>query len=91
MENQDIYKKVITELIQKQIIVLGSDIALLKAKSIKGLAVNERGEVTDLKGNSKEILQRLADEYMALSGQVFKSILMLVLQKYPDIIVNMIQ
>jgi len=91
MENNTDYKKAITEIVQKQIVVLGPEIAILKAKNIDGLDVNENGEVIGFKGNPKEILQGIVDEYISLSGQVFKKLLAPILKKYPDIIVNVIQ
>lgn len=91
MENHNDYKKVITEMIQKQIAVLGPDIALLKARGIEGLEVNDKGEVLGFKGSPREILQKLIDEYISLSGQIFKSVIAPLLQKYPDMVVNTVQ
>ncbi|MFH1565880.1 MAG: hypothetical protein ABIB98_01620 [bacterium] len=87
----DEYKMAITEIVQKQMAILGPEIALLKAKNIEGLKVNEKGEVLEFKDNSREILQKIVDEYISLSGQVFRNVLAPILQKYPNIVVNTVQ
>ncbi|MBU1017199.1 MAG: hypothetical protein ABIJ36_01440 [Patescibacteria group bacterium] len=91
MDDNNDYKKAITEIVQKQIVVLGPDIAILKAKNIEGLEVNDKGEATGFKGNPKEILQGIVDEYLSLSGLVFRNVLAPILKKYPEILVNVIQ
>lgn len=87
----DDYKMAITEIVQKQMAILGPEIALLKAKNIEGLKVNEKGEVLEFKDNSRDILQKIVDEYISLSGQVFRNVLAPILQKYPNIVVNTVQ
>lgn len=85
----DNYKKLITEIIRKQMDILGPDMALRKTANISGLKVSESGEVESLSGDPKEILQKLVDEYVALSGEIVKNILNPLFQKYPDIKLNL--
>jgi len=79
------YKKLLTEIIQKQIVVLGPDIALIKAKAVSGLEVDPNGTVMDIKGNPSEVLRRLIDEYVSLSGLIVKTTMEPLLSKYPEI------
>ena len=81
----DNYKNLINDIIAKQILILGPDIVLLKARNVPGLKISDKGEVITLDGNPQDILQRLIDEYIALSGQIVKNILSPVFAKYPEI------
>jgi hypothetical protein len=40
----------INEIIQKQSVILGPQIAVLKAKSVPGITVDSNGKVTDVSG-----------------------------------------
>ena len=79
------YKKLITEFIQKQMVVLGPNIALDKAKKVPGLSVSESGSVLELSGDPKMVLRAVTNEYVELSGSVAKQSLELLMQKYPDV------
>lgn len=86
MDKLDEYKKITTEVVQKQMVILGPDIALLKARNVSGLSVGGDGVVTSLAGDPKVILQGLIDEYVSLSGLIVRKALEPLLQKYPDLI-----
>ena len=88
MADSQEYKNLINDIIAKQVVVLGPDIVLLKARSIEGLTLDANGKVSALAGDPQEILQKLVDEYIALSGQIVKNILTPVFDKYPDIKVS---
>lgn len=79
------YKTLMTEIIEKQSVILGPEIAILKARSVSGLRVSDDGKVTDIKGDSQEILQHLVQKYVELSGQIVKSALGSIFEKYPTI------
>ncbi|PIR96519.1 MAG: hypothetical protein COT92_00620 [Candidatus Doudnabacteria bacterium CG10_big_fil_rev_8_21_14_0_10_42_18] len=83
MPDQEEYKKMLTDLIQKQMVVLGPNIALDKAKKISGLSVAEDGKVMDVTGDPQMVLKGVANEYMALSGQIAQMTLNTLLEKYP--------
>jgi hypothetical protein len=85
MPDQQDYKNLISDIIAKQIVILGPDIALVKARNIPGLKLGAKGEVLEISGNPQDTLQKLIDEYIALSGQIVKNILTPVFAKYPDI------
>jgi len=81
--NQDDYKKMLSDLIQKQMVVLGPNIALDKARKVPGVTLNEDGSVKDVSGDPQMILKGVANEYMQLSGQIAQMTLNSLLEKYP--------
>ena len=85
MPGQEEYKKLLTELIQKHMVVLGPNIALDKARQVPGLKVADNGSVIELSGDGQMVLKAVANEYIALSGAVAKMTLASLLKKYPDI------
>jgi hypothetical protein len=88
MSDTQNYKNVIDEIIAKQIVILGPDIVMLKARNVPGLTVSADGKVENIEGDAQQVLQNLVNEYVNLSGQIVKNILNPVLQKYPEIKVN---
>ncbi len=85
MPSKDEYKKIFSEIIQKQAVILGPAIAVLKARNVVGLKVSDSGDVTDISGNEQILLHKLIDEYVALSGEIVKNAVNSVFQKYPSI------
>lgn len=84
-ENIKEYKDLITEIIQKQIVILGPDIAVSQARNVAGLIINDDGVVTELEGSPKEVVQKLIDEYVSLSGLIVKQAMGPLLAKYPSL------
>lgn len=83
--SQDDYKKMLTDLIQKQMVVLGPNIALDKARKVPGVTVSDDGTVQTVVGDPQMILKGVANEYMTLSGQIAQMTLNSLLEKYPGI------
>lgn len=79
------YKQMLTEIIKKQIVILGPQMAVLKARSVAGLKVSDQGEVLEVAGSEQAILQKLIDEYVALSGEIVKNAVSSIFEKYPSI------
>lgn len=79
------YKKFFTELIRKQMIIFGPNIAKETASSIHGLAVSETGEVSEISGSPALILDNLVKEYQKLSKPITLLNLSLLLDQYPEI------
>ncbi len=75
----------LTDLIQKQMVVLGPNIALDKARKIPGLQVTDTGEVLDMDGDPQMVLKGVANEYMTLSGEIAQMTLNTLLEKYPTL------
>jgi len=84
----DNYKNLMTEIIRKQMDILGQDMAIGKARNVMGLKIKDDGEVSGITGSPEEILQDLVQQYIALSGEIVKNILGPVFAKYPDIKLN---
>ena len=79
------YLALISEIIKKQSVILGPEIAILKARSVPGLMVDNDGKVTGVGDNPKETLQNLVDQYVELSGLIVKNALGSIFAKYPDL------
>jgi hypothetical protein len=84
MSDQEEYGKMLTDLIQKQMVVLGPNIALDKARKVAGLKVSDTGSVLEISGDPKMVLKGVANEYMMLSGQIVQMTLNSLLEKYPQ-------
>lgn len=85
MPEQPEYKKMLTDLIQKQMVVLGPNIALDKARKVAGLKIADDGSVLEVEGDPQMVLKGVANEYMALSGQIAQMTLNSLLEKYPEV------
>lgn len=85
MSTPEDYKNLISEIVKKQMDILGPEIALSRANGVSGLKVGGSGEVVDLSQDPQQVLQLLIDRYIALSGEIVKNILSPVFAKYPTI------
>ena len=78
------YKKLLTEVIQKQMVILGPSITLAKARNVKGLTVADDGTVVNIVGQPQELIQGLIDQFVQLSGLIVKKTMEPLLSIYPD-------
>ncbi|MDO8460860.1 MAG: hypothetical protein Q7S38_00280 [bacterium] len=78
------HEKLLTEVIQKQMELLGPNIALATARSVKGLIITDQGVVTNLSGDHQELTRQLVEQFMALSGLIVKKTLEPLLAAHPD-------
>ncbi len=85
------YKKLLTDVIKKQIIVLGPDITLAKARNVPGLSIADDGTVLEITGNPQELTQKLIEEFMELSGLIVKKTMEPLLASYPGLAASSIQ
>lgn len=83
------YKSMLTEIIQKQVVILGPQIAVLKARNVAGITVSDEGMVTSVNGPEQVILQKLIDEYVSLSGEIVRNAVDSIFKKYPSIKTNL--
>ncbi|HBB43949.1 MAG TPA: hypothetical protein DCZ83_00975 [Candidatus Yonathbacteria bacterium] len=74
-----------SEIIAKQSIILGPDMAVARAKKVSGIEIGGKGEVLGIDGDAADALKRLIDTYVELSGQIVKNALGPIFTKYPDI------
>lgn len=79
------YKALLSEIIAKQIVILGPAIAVMKARNVSGLTVSDDGTVEEISGDPEVALQQLIDQYVELSGQIVKNALGTIFEKYPDV------
>ncbi len=86
-ENQQ-YTALISEVIKKQSVILGPEIAILKARTVKNLVIADDGKVVSVGPNPKETLQSLVDQYVELSGQIVKNALGSIFAKYSNLNIN---
>jgi hypothetical protein len=82
----DEYRQMLSEIIKKQAVILGPQIAVLKARSVPGLNVSDDGNVTSIENDPSSVLQRLIDEYVSLSGEIVKNAVNSVFAKYPSLL-----
>lgn len=83
--DQEEYKKLMSELVKKQIIILGPDISLAKARGVSGLTVADDGSITAITGDPKAALQQLIEEFVSLSGMIVKKTMEPLLANYPGL------
>lgn len=88
MDEKEQYLALITEVIKKQSVILGPEIAILKARSVTGIMVDNDGKVSGIGDNPKAALQSLIDVYVELSGLIVKNALGSIFAKYPDLNIN---
>jgi hypothetical protein len=85
MADREEYGKMLTDLIQKQMVIFGPNIALGKARKVAGLKVDNAGAVLDISGDPQMVLKSAAGEYESLSGPIAQMTLNSVLGKYPGV------
>lgn len=83
-QTQEDYKKLLTEVIQKQMVILGPSITLAKARNVKGLTVADDGTVINMEGQPQALIQGLIDQFVQLSGLIVKKTMEPLLSAYPD-------
>jgi len=82
-ENQ--YEELISEVIEKQSVILGPDIAILKARNVSELIIDDQGKVTGIKGDPGIALQKIINVYVELSGMIVKNAMGSIFEKYPNV------
>ena len=78
-------KKILTDLIQKQMVVLGPNIALDTARMVAGLKISDDGAVAEISGDFKMVFKALAHEFKTLSESSTRQTLDWLSDKYPQI------
>lgn len=79
------YQALLTDLVKKQMIMLGPGVAVSKARKVSALTISDDGQVTAVAGDPQSALNQLVGEYMNLSGQIARATLASLLEKYPEI------
>lgn len=82
MPASDKTKDILSALIQKQMLILGPNVAVGRARRVKNLTVSDDGKVTDIKGDVSAASQELVNEYISLTGDVTKTLFETLLKNY---------
>ena len=77
------YKSLFSQLIKKQMLVLGPDITLAKVRNVTGLTVDINGDVQKIDGDPQMMLQSLINQFVELSGMIVKKTMESILTSYP--------
>ncbi|MGI8419475.1 MAG: hypothetical protein ACR2LN_02415 [Candidatus Levyibacteriota bacterium] len=66
------YPKLLSEALQKQMIILGRQITLAKARHVSGLSINAEGQVTDITDDPQKVVIQFLEEFRELSSPLVK-------------------
>lgn len=81
------YQQLLTDTLQKQIIILGPSITLAKARHVQGLHITDDGRVSSIEGNPQEISIKLLEQFRELSPLMVKKtmrpLLNAIISSYP--------
>jgi hypothetical protein len=81
-EEKQQYISMVSGIIEKQAVILGPAIALNRARNVKEIQFSSAGAVVDISGEPMTVVEKLVDEYVALSGLIVKNTLRGVFEKY---------
>ena len=84
IQKNDYFKNLIADIIKKHAVLYGPQIAISKARDIKGLELSREGEVKQVTGDSEHILRQLIAEYMDFSAHITKVVFLQILENYPE-------
>ncbi|HBH71726.1 MAG TPA: hypothetical protein DDX26_02590 [Candidatus Yonathbacteria bacterium] len=74
-----------SEIIAKQSVILGPDMAVIRAKKVPNIRIGDSGVVIEIIGDPIEALNSLIDTYVELSGQIVKNSIGPIFIKYPEV------
>jgi hypothetical protein len=69
------YLNLISEIINKESVILGPEIAILKAKRVSSLIFDANGNLVDVSGYGADAIQELVAQYIKISGAVANKII----------------
>lgn len=84
--NDTDYKTLFSQLIKKQMLILGPDITLAKVKNVIGITVDVNGDVIKLDGDPQKLMQGLINQFVELSGMIVKKTMESILTSYPGMV-----
>ena len=65
-------KNIISELIRRQMSILGSDITMARVKNVIGIQVDPNGGVVSIDRDAQDVLSDLTNQFVELSGLIVK-------------------
>ena len=66
-------------------VILGPGVALSKAQKIRGLTVDNQGQVSTIISDPKLMLKKLTEDFMEFSGHLARESMQMLLSDYPEI------
>lgn len=79
------YGGLISDLIKKQMVMLGPNLVLSRARKIEGLKVLDDGTVAEIKGSPQKAFSELSDSFAELSGHLTHEAIARIMEKYPHL------
>ena len=83
------YQELMNAIVQRQASILGIAVAVRRARKVPHLVVGDDGKVLSVSESPTEVLEKLTEEYIDLSGDVGKVFCRVaakeLLKKYPDL------
>lgn len=81
------YQKLLTDTLQKQMVILGPTITLAKARHVAGLNIADDGRVISIEGHPQEVSIKLLEQFRELSPlmvkKTMKPLLNAIISSYP--------
>ena len=71
-QNKTEYKKLLNDILDKQALIFGSTITLLRLKHVKGLTLDEHGQIGDFSDSIPTVVESLIEVFQELSPSVSK-------------------
>ena len=72
MDTAQDYKKLLTEAIQKYMVILGPQITMMKVRNITGMTVSSEGIVTALSDSPQNVVTHFLEQFRDLSAPLVK-------------------
>lgn len=77
-------KKVLSEIIKRQMAILGTQITLDRVKRVPGIQVDQNGDVQSITGDPQLLMQELINQFVELSGLIVKKTMESILSTHPN-------
>ncbi len=78
-------KQVISQIIKKQMEILGVEITLNRVRKVSGINVDQAGNVISVTGETQFLLEQLTNQFIELSGLIVKKTMESVLSASPAV------
>ena len=85
MDEKKQYISLASDIIAQQVIILGPDIAVLRAQGVNGLVIDGQGRVIDIQTVPASALNELVNSYVELSGKIVNQAMVSIFKKYPEL------
>lgn len=88
MGEREQYTALIRDLIKKQGVIVGPEIATLQARQVRGLMLDDAGEVIDVGDDPLQTFQNLITRFARFSGGILGSTLSAIFAEHPALNLN---